>query len=48
MLTHVLQEPDLTGFTDANGAVDAEALKRILPEMPIWVKNPDYDKVQLV
>ena len=44
---HPLQEPDLTGFIDANGVVDAEALKRILPEMPIWVKNPDYDKVWL-
>ena len=47
MLMHPSQEPELTGFTDANGVVDAEALKRILPEMPIWVKNPYYDKVRL-
>lgn len=26
-------------------AQDTETLQRMLPEIPLWVKNPDYDRV---
>lgn len=24
---------------------DTESLQQMLPEIPLWVKNPDYDRV---
>ncbi|KAH6554605.1 hypothetical protein KP509_1Z321500 [Ceratopteris richardii] len=27
------------------GELDSETLESLLPEIPLWVKNPDYDRV---
>ncbi|KAH9625474.1 hypothetical protein KSS87_008137 [Heliosperma pusillum] len=38
--THV-QDPEVSSFTD----LDAEKLARLLPDIPLWVKSPDFDRV---
>ena len=30
------------------GELDLKTLQNLLPEIPLWVKNPDYDRVILV
>ena len=30
------------------GELDSKTLQNLLPEIPLWVKNPDYDRVILV
>ncbi|GAB4853174.1 Arf guanine nucleotide exchange factor syt1 [Ancistrocladus abbreviatus] len=34
-------DPDIRPLAEQ----DSETLQRLLPEIPIWVKNPDYDRV---
>eukprot|EP00897_Mesotaenium_endlicherianum_P002446 jgi/Mesen1/2229/ME000152S01313 len=37
--------PEVTKLVSTEGApLDEKVLKRIIPEIPIWVCNPDYDR----
>ncbi|GAB2267877.1 Arf guanine nucleotide exchange factor syt1, variant 2 [Dionaea muscipula] len=36
-----VQDPDIRPLAEH----DTETLQRMLPEIPLWVKNPDYDRV---
>lgn len=36
-----VQDPKIRPLVDQ----DSETLQRMLPEIPLWVKNPDYDRV---
>ncbi|KAJ7967164.1 synaptotagmin-2-like [Quillaja saponaria] len=36
-----VQEPEIRPLVEQ----DSETLQRMLPEIPLWVKNPDYDRV---
>lgn len=40
-LPWVGQNPEIRPLVDQ----DTETLQRMLPEIPLWVKNPDYDRV---
>lgn len=35
------QDPDIRPLVE----LDSESLQRLLPEIPLWVKCPDYDRV---
>jgi hypothetical protein len=37
----MLQDPVIRPLHE----LDSSALQEILPEIPLWVKNPDYDRV---
>lgn len=39
----MLQDPVIRPFYE----LDSSALQDILPEIPLWVKNPDYDRVSI-
>ena len=39
----MLQEP----VTRPLYELDSSALQDLLPEIPLWVKNPDYDRVSI-
>ncbi|XP_022943990.1 synaptotagmin-1-like isoform X5 [Cucurbita moschata] len=36
-----VKEPEIKPLTEP----DSETIQRMLPEMPLWVKNPDYDRM---
>ncbi|CAO2813747.1 unnamed protein product [Amaranthus hypochondriacus] len=36
-----VQDPDIRPLADQ----ETEKLQRLLPEIPLWVKNPDYDRI---
>ncbi|XP_074279089.1 synaptotagmin-1-like [Silene latifolia] len=36
-----VKDPEICSLTD----LDAEILARLLPDIPLWVKNPDFDRV---
>ncbi|GLT30742.1 hypothetical protein SLA2020_055310 [Shorea laevis] len=36
-----VKDPKIRPLVD----LDSETLQRILPEIPLWVKNPDYDRI---
>ncbi|PQQ14407.1 synaptotagmin-1 [Prunus yedoensis var. nudiflora] len=36
-----VQNPEIRPLVDQ----DTETLQRMLPEIPLWVKNPDYDRL---
>ncbi|XP_062229617.1 synaptotagmin-3-like isoform X1 [Phragmites australis] len=38
---HHLQDPVIRPLRD----LDSEALQRIIPDIPLWVKSPDYERV---
>lgn len=43
-LTIVLQQnPTIRPLVEQ----DSKTLQQLLPEIPFWVKNPDYDRVSL-
>lgn len=35
-------------FSGDEEEIDEKVLRRIIPQIPIWVKNPDYDRVILL
>ncbi|KAJ8765097.1 hypothetical protein K2173_010580 [Erythroxylum novogranatense] len=37
----VVKDPEIRSLVEQ----DSETLQRMLPEIPLWVKNPDYDRV---
>lgn len=38
------QDPEIRPLSEP----DSETIQRMLPEMPLWVKNPDYDRVRII
>nr|GMC54890.1 synaptotagmin-2-like [Ipomoea batatas] len=38
---HCLQDPDIRPLAEQ----ESEGLQRLLPEIPLWVKNPDFDRL---
>eukprot|EP00271_Cylindrocystis_brebissonii_P006518 TRINITY_DN19297_c0_g1_i1.p1 TRINITY_DN19297_c0_g1~~TRINITY_DN19297_c0_g1_i1.p1 ORF type:complete len:594 (-),score=180.44 TRINITY_DN19297_c0_g1_i1:905-2686(-) len=44
-LSTKVKPPVLESLLSADGQVEEKVLKRIFTEMPMWMKNPDYDRV---
>lgn len=38
---HDLQDPELQPLLEK----DSKSLEHLLPEIPFWIKNPDYERV---
>jgi len=37
------QHPEIRPLAE----LDAAAIQKLLPEIPLWVKNPDFDRVRI-
>ena len=43
VFSHALQDPVVTPLSE----LDTDALDEVITELPIWVKNSDYDRVSV-
>lgn len=43
-LLYIKQNPTIRSLVEQ----DSKTLQQLLPEIPFWVKNPDYDRVSFV